>query len=74
MMALGDALDGTARANAWPVRALSPTYIIHPVLILAAMLAALRLGYEANAKTAIVCAIIATYATTLFQLVDVTAA
>ena len=73
MIALGDTLDGTARANAWPIRALSPTYIIRPVLILAAMIAALQLGYEANAKTAIICAIIATYATTLFQLVSVTA-
>ncbi len=72
MIALGDTLDGTARANAWPIRALSPTYIIRPVLILAAMLTALWLGYEANAKTAIISAIIATYATTLFQLVTVT--
>ena len=73
MIALGDTLDGTARANAWPVRALSPTYIIRPVLILATMLAALLLGYDVNAKTAIISAIIATYATTLFQLVNVTA-
>lgn len=73
MIALGDTLDGTARANAWPVRALSPTYIIRPVLILAVMIAALRLGYEANARTAIISAIIATYAATLFQLINVTA-
>jgi O-antigen/teichoic acid export membrane protein len=72
MIALGDTLDGTARANSWPIRALSPTYIIRPVMILAAMLLALRLGYEANAKTAILSAIIATYATTIFQLVSVT--
>lgn len=72
MIALGDTLDGTARANAWPIRALSPTYIIRPVLILATMIAALQFGYEANAKTAIISAIIATYATTLFQLVTVT--
>ena len=44
MIALGDTLDGTARANAWPIRALSPTYIIRPVLILATMIAALGLG------------------------------
>jgi O-antigen/teichoic acid export membrane protein len=72
MVALGDTLDGTARANSWPIRALSPTYIIRPVLILAVMLTALKLGYEATAKTAIICAIIATYATTLFQLISVT--
>ena len=72
MIALGDTLDGTARANAWPIRALSPTYIIRPVLILATMIAALQLGYGANAKTAIISAIIATYATTLFQLITVT--
>ena len=34
MIALGDVLDGTARANGWPVHALSPTYIIRPLLIL----------------------------------------
>ncbi len=73
MIALGDTLDGTARANSWPFRALSPTYIIRPVLILAVMIAVLMLGYEASAKTAIVSAIIATYATTVFQLVSVTA-
>jgi O-antigen/teichoic acid export membrane protein len=72
MIALGDTLDGTARANSWPVRALSPTYIIRPVLILAVMLLALQLGYEANARTAILSAIVATYASTLFQLVSVT--
>lgn len=72
MIALGDTLDGTARANSWPVRALSPTYIIRPILILSVMLIALLLGYDANAKTAILSAIIATYATTIFQLVSVT--
>jgi O-antigen/teichoic acid export membrane protein len=35
MIALGDVLDGTARANGWPVHALSPTYIVRPLLILA---------------------------------------
>ena len=72
MIALGDTLDGTARANAWPIRALSPTYIIRPLLIMGAMIAALGLGYAPNAKTAIISALLATYATTLFQLVTVT--
>lgn len=72
MVALGDTLDGTARANSWPIRALSPTYIIRPVLVLAFMLLALQLGYDASARTAILSAIIATYATTIFQLVSVT--
>jgi O-antigen/teichoic acid export membrane protein len=72
MIALGDTLDGTARANSWPVRALSPTYIIRPVLILAFMLLALRIGFDASAETAIMSAIAATYVTTIFQLVSVT--
>jgi hypothetical protein len=72
MIALGDTLDGTARANSWPVRALSPTYIIRPVLILAFMLLALQLGFDASAQTAILAAIAATYATTIFQLISVT--
>lgn len=72
MIALGDTLDGTARANSWPIRALSPTYIIRPVLILGVMISALMLGFEADAKTAIISAIVATYATTIFQLFSVT--
>ena len=73
MIALGDTLEGTARANAWPVKALSPTYIVRPVLILLFMLIALAAGFEANAKTAVIAAILATYSTTIVQLLAITA-
>jgi O-antigen/teichoic acid export membrane protein len=73
MIALGDTLEGTARANAWPVKALSPTYIVRPVLILVMMVIALMAGFPADAKTAIIAAVIATYATTIVQLLAITA-
>jgi O-antigen/teichoic acid export membrane protein len=73
MIALGDTLEGTARANAWPVKALSPTYIIRPVLILFFMVIALATGFEPTAKTAVIAAILATYTTTIVQLLAVTA-
>jgi O-antigen/teichoic acid export membrane protein len=73
MIALSDVLQGISRANAWAFAALSPTYLIRPVLLLVFMAVALIVGYEANAVTAIFAAIAATYATTLTQLVSVTA-
>ena len=72
MIALGDVLDGTARANSWPVVALSPTYIVRPLLILAFMLAAVGLGAPKTATTAMQAALVATYATTLGQFLAVT--
>lgn len=72
MIALGDVLDGTARANSWPVAALSPTYIVRPLLILGFMLAAVGLGAEHSATTAMQAALLATYVTTLGQFITVT--
>ena len=69
MIALGDAMDGTARANSWLVQALAPTYLVRPVLIPVAMLMAIWLGYGASAQTAMISAIAATYLTTVGQLV-----
>ena len=73
MIALGDVLDGTARANGWPVHALSPTYIVRPLLILAFVACAISLGRLANANTAIVAALAAAYLTTVAQFLVVTA-
>jgi O-antigen/teichoic acid export membrane protein len=72
MIALGDVLDGTARANRWAVLGLSPTYIIRPSLILVFMLLAVYWGAPATAVTAMQAALAAAYATTLgqFLLVD----
>lgn len=73
MIAMGDLLQGHARAYSWALSALSPTYIVRPVLILVIMAAALLWGCTPDAKTAILATIAATYATTLVQLIGVTA-
>jgi len=71
MIALGDVLDGTARANSWPVAALSPTYIVRPILILAFMVAAVMAGAPRTATTAMQAALAATYVTTLCQFATI---
>ncbi|MEM6464094.1 MAG: lipopolysaccharide biosynthesis protein [Pseudomonadota bacterium] len=68
VIAVGDAMDGTARANSWVVQALSPTYVIRPVLIPVFMVTAIWIGYDATAETALFAAIVATYLTTIGQL------
>lgn len=72
MIALSDVLQGIARANAWAGAALAPTYLIRPILILLFMAGAMIAGYAPNATTAIMAAITATYATTIYQLINVT--
>ena len=72
MIALSDVVQGISRANAWAISALSPTYIVRPVLIISFMAGALALGYEPSARTALIAAVAATYATTLWQLATVT--
>jgi O-antigen/teichoic acid export membrane protein len=73
MIALSDVLQGISRANSWTLSALSPTYITRPILILVFMGGALLAGYEPCAENAIIAAILATYATTITQLIEVTA-
>jgi len=72
MVALGGVLEGAARAQSWPVRALAPTYIIRPLMVLGYMATAHALGYEANAITAVISAVLATYTTTILQLLVMT--
>jgi O-antigen/teichoic acid export membrane protein len=71
MIALGDTLDGTARSRSWAFVALTPTYIIRPVLTLLVMSILHITGFAPTAVTAVSSAIIATYTTTLFQLLVV---
>jgi O-antigen/teichoic acid export membrane protein len=73
MIALGDVLDGTARANHWPVMALSPTFIIRPTLILLFMLAAIMAGAPHTAATATGAALAAAFVTVACQYLAVTA-
>ncbi|NTG08764.1 lipopolysaccharide biosynthesis protein [Rhizobium rhizogenes] len=72
MIALGDVLDGTARANHWPVMALSPTFLIRPTLILLFMLAAILAGAAHDAVTAMMAALAAAFVTVLCQYLAVT--
>jgi O-antigen/teichoic acid export membrane protein len=69
MIALGDILEGTSRANHWPVMALSPVYIIRPLLIIFFMLITIGLGAEHSAVTAMQAALAATYVTAVGQYV-----
>jgi O-antigen/teichoic acid export membrane protein len=69
MIALGDVLEGTSRANHWPVMALSPVYIIRPLLIILFMLITIGLGAEHTAVTAMQAALAATYVTAVGQYV-----
>jgi O-antigen/teichoic acid export membrane protein len=71
MIALGDTMEGTARANSWAFVALSPTYIIRPVLILVFMLAAVYAGEPQTARTAMVASLAATYVTTIGQFFNI---
>ncbi|MBB5574152.1 O-antigen/teichoic acid export membrane protein [Rhizobium paranaense] len=72
MIALGDVLDGTARANHWPVMALSPTFLIRPTLILLFMLTAILSGAAHSAVTAMAAALAAAFVTVCCQYLAVT--
>ena len=69
LITLGDILDGAARANNWPVNALSPTFIIRPVLILIFVAIAVLVGFSSNAVTAMAAALVAAAVTTIGQFV-----
>ncbi|THF55028.1 lipopolysaccharide biosynthesis protein [Ollibium composti] len=72
MVALSDLLQGIARAHSWALSALLPTYIVRPLLILALMALMLATGFAPDARTGILAAIAATYATSLGQLLGLT--
>jgi O-antigen/teichoic acid export membrane protein len=69
MIALGDILEGTSRANHWAVMALSPVYIVRPLLIIVFMLIAIGSGAQHTAVTAMQAALAATFVTTIGQYV-----
>ncbi|WP_312367734.1 lipopolysaccharide biosynthesis protein [Ensifer sp.] len=72
MIALGDVMDGTARAHGWPLSAMSPTFIIRPLLVLAFMLLATMAGEPHTARTAMAAAMAAVYVTTVSQFLVLT--
>jgi O-antigen/teichoic acid export membrane protein len=67
MIALGDVMEGTSRAHSWPVSAMSPTYIVRPLLILGFMMVAVMAGEPHTASTAMIAAMAATYLTSVGQ-------
>ncbi|MET3615885.1 O-antigen/teichoic acid export membrane protein [Rhizobium aquaticum] len=73
MVALGDVQEGMGRANSWPLAALTPTYIIRPLLILFFMAGAVRFGYPPTARTAMVSTLAALYITSVGQFIFVVA-
>ena len=70
MLALTEIQDGMSRAFSWADLSLWPTYIIRPVLILAIMALAIYFGWSPNATTAMGAVIIATYLTSIGQLIS----
>ncbi|MDW5315035.1 lipopolysaccharide biosynthesis protein [Rhizobium sp. PL01] len=67
MIALGDVMEGTSRAHSWAVSAMSPTYIVRPLLILLLMMLAVAVGEPHTARTAMIAAMAATYLTSVSQ-------
>ncbi|WP_377293796.1 lipopolysaccharide biosynthesis protein [Rhizobium sp. SG2393] len=72
MIALGDVMEGTARAHSWALRALSPTYIVRPLLILVFMMLFAASGEPHTAKIAMTAAMAATYVTSVGQYILLT--
>ena len=68
MLALAEVQDGVARSFSWVDIALSPTYLLRPVLILVTMAGALVFGMEATAATALKASIAATWFTSIVQM------
>jgi O-antigen/teichoic acid export membrane protein len=68
MYALTDVQDGIGRGKAWISLALLPPYVMRPLILLGAMIAAHELGLPMEAGTAAAAAIVATWATAIIQL------
>ena len=66
---LSSMLDGIARSYNWVNLALLPPYLVRPTLMLAIMMILYLGGREANATTAMMAAIVATWAAAVVQLV-----
>lgn len=74
IISLSAALEGIARGNDWGMLALVPVFVVRPLLILALMGAMVLAGWQANAVSAVMAALVATFLTTLYQLHAVTGA
>src|SRR5690606_33167801 len=63
MYALTDLQDGIGRAQSWFGLALIPPYIMRPLLALGVLVGAVLLGYQADAKVALIGMLVATWLT-----------
>ncbi|MEJ0013905.1 MAG: lipopolysaccharide biosynthesis protein [Bauldia sp.] len=70
MMALSEIQDNLSRAFNWADLSLWPTFIVRPLLILLIMWLAVHFGWKPNAVTGMAAVIIATYITSIGQLVS----
>ncbi len=71
MIALGAMLDGIARSRTWTMLALTPSYIVRPLLVLLFMTVAHAAGLPASADVALALSIAATWLTTAGQFLVV---
>ena len=67
MITLTDVQDGIGRGGGWIVAGLLPPYILRPLLVLLAMIAASALHWPMVAETAVILAIAATWTTAAVQ-------
>lgn len=67
MVALSDVQDGIGRGRGWQAEALLPPYVLRPLLVLLAMIAAHELGWPMSAVTAAGAAVAGTWAAALVQ-------
>ena len=66
--ALAGVQDGIGRSYNWPHLGMAPPYILRPVLLLALMAAAYAMGVPADARSAMLAAVGATWLTAVVQL------
>ncbi|MCQ9144000.1 MULTISPECIES: lipopolysaccharide biosynthesis protein [Brucella/Ochrobactrum group] len=71
MITLGNMLDGIARSRTWVMMALTPSYIVRPLLVLLFMIIAHEAGLPSSATIALAVSIAATWLTTVGQFLTV---
>lgn len=66
-IALGNISDGTARSQGWILSALSPGYVLRPLMMLLIFVVLLLTGWQAQATTALIAAFAGTSLTVIGQ-------
>lgn len=69
MLAIGEIQDGVSRAFSWADLGLWPTFIVRPLIILGVMFGAISFGWQPDAVTAMASVIVATYVTSVGQMI-----